>query len=338
MKRLTTLTVVLFLAVSSSPAQGKAPLRLVETIPLPGLHDGDFDHFAVDLSGHRLFLTAEENSAVEVFDTDANKLIHTITDVKAPHSLLYRDDLKKLFVVDGDLEDVKIYDAETYKPAGEVKLTADADSMAYDPATKYLYVVNGGRGTHESFSRISIVDTTNATKLGDIKVDSNRVEAMAIEKSGPHLFCNITGNNAVGVIDREKRSVVDTWSIAEVGKQNVAMAFDEAGHRLFVVTRQPGKLIVLDSNSGKVIASLPCTSMADDAVYDPELKRIYVAGTEFVDVFEQKDSDHYGLLGRVPGSFRAKTALLVPELHRYYLAVPHHEKQSAEVRVYEVVP
>jgi DNA-binding beta-propeller fold protein YncE len=210
--------------------------------------------------------------------------------------------------------------------------------MAYDPATKYIYVENSCPGTHEHFSPISIVDTTNAKKHGDIKVDSNRVEAMSIEKSGPRLFCNITGKDAVGVIDRKKRSVVDTWSIAEVAKQNVAMAFDEAGHRLFVVTRQPGKLIVLDSNSGKVVTSLPCTSMADDAVYDPKQKRIYVAGTEFVDVFKQKDSDHYALLGRVPGSFRAKTALLVPELNRYYLAVPHHEKQSAEVRVYEVVP
>ena len=40
-------------------AQEKAPLKLAATIPLPGLKDGDFDHFAVDLDGHRLFLTAE---------------------------------------------------------------------------------------------------------------------------------------------------------------------------------------------------------------------------------------------------------------------------------------
>ena len=82
-------------------AQEKAPLALVETIPLPGLHDGNFDHFTVDLQGHRLFLTAEDNSAVEIFDLRASKLVHTISDVKKPHAMIYRADLKKIFVVDG---------------------------------------------------------------------------------------------------------------------------------------------------------------------------------------------------------------------------------------------
>jgi len=72
--------------------------------------------------------------------------------------------------------------------------------------------------------------------------------------------------------------------------------------------------------------------------YDAKQKRIYVAGDQFVDVFSQKDADHYALLGRIPGSFRAKTGILVPELNRYYLAVPHHENKEAEVRAYEIQP
>jgi hypothetical protein len=71
--------------------------------------------------------------------------------------------------------------------------------------------------------------------------------------------------------------------------------------------------------------------------YDAKQKRIYVAGDQFVDIFTQSDADHYALLVRVPGSFRAKTAILVPEWNRYYLAVPHHENHDAEVRVFEVL-
>lgn len=59
-------------------AQQPAPLKLIESIPLPGLKEGDFDHFAVDLDGHRLFLTAEANVLVEVFDAQTNKLIRTV--------------------------------------------------------------------------------------------------------------------------------------------------------------------------------------------------------------------------------------------------------------------
>src|SRR6202035_5312085 len=120
-------------------AQSKEPLKLIATIPLPGLKDGDFDHFTPDVDGHRLFLTDEENNKVDILDTNANKRIHTIDEAKAPHAILFRKDLKKLFVVEGDASRVKIYDSDTFKPLGEIKVSVDADSIAYDPATSYLY-------------------------------------------------------------------------------------------------------------------------------------------------------------------------------------------------------
>jgi len=339
MKKAGFFIIALTIAFASiARAQDHTPLKLVATIPLPGLHDGDFDHFAPDVAGHRLFLTGEENDEVLVLDTNANTLIHTMEATKAPHAILYRADMKKLFVVEGDASAVRVYDSDTYKQAGEIKVSIDADSIAYDPGTNYLYVVNGGREAHTPYSLISVVDTNSSQKLRDIKINSNHVEAIVLEKSGPRLFCNITGQNAVGVMNRDKDSLTSTWSLPPGDIQNVAMALDDANHRLFVVTRKPGKLIVLNSDNGKLIADLPAVGFVDDLSYDATHKRLYLAGDQFVDVFEQKDADHYTLLAKIPGSFRAKTAILVPELNRYYLAVPHHEKKDAEVRVYEVQP
>jgi YVTN family beta-propeller protein len=319
-------------------SQTKEPLKLVATIPLPGLKDGDFDHFAPDVDGHRLFLTDEENDKVDVLDTVTNQRIHTIEGTKAPHAILFRRDLKKLFIVEGDASAVKVYDSDSYKPVGEIKVTIDADSIAYDPATNYVYVTNGGREAHTPYTLISVIDTNASKKLRDIKINSNHVEALVLEKSGPRMFCNITGQNAIGVLDRNNTALSDTWPLPPGDKANVAMALDEASHRLFVSTRNPGKLVVLNSDSGKVIADLPAVGMVDDMAYDSKNKRIYLAGDGFVDVFEQRDSDHYSLLAHVPGSFRAKTAILVPELNRYYLAVPHHDGKEAEVRVYDIQP
>jgi hypothetical protein len=335
--RLAVFALVIGLGVSAH-AQQHMPLKLVATIPLPDLHDGDFDHFAPDVDGHRLFLTGEENEKVLVLDTSTNKLIHTMENVKAPHAILYRKDLKKLFVVEGDASAVKVYDSDTYQMGGEIKVSIDADSIAYDPATNYLYVVNGGREAHTPYSLISVIDTNTMKKLRDIKIDSNHVEAIVFEKSGPRMFLNITGQSAVGVMDRNQSTLSATWPLPAGDKLNVAMGLDEANHRLFVVTRNPGKLIVLDSYTGKVVTSAPAVGMVDDMSYDLQHKRLYLAGDQFVDVFEQKDADHYVLLTRVPGSFRAKTAILVPELNRYYLAVPHHGEQPAEVRVYDIQP
>jgi DNA-binding beta-propeller fold protein YncE len=336
--RTMILPMVLFALAIGAWAQENAPLVFLQSIPLPALHEGDFDHFTVDLEGHRLFLTAEKNAAVVVFDLQTNKLIRTISDVKEAHSMVYRADLKKLFVVDGGAAEVKIYDSDSYQRIGGIELKEDADSSAYDPSTKYMYVVNGGKGAHMAYTFISVIDTTAAKKLADIKIDTDSVEAMALEKAGPRLFVNITGKDAVGVIDREKRAVIATWSIAQEAKHNVPMAFDEPRHRLFVATTKPGKFIVLDSDSGKVVTSLPTVDSADDMAYDAGEKRIYIAGTDFVDVFQEGNADHYEPIGHVPGAFRAKTAILVSELNRYYLAVPRHEDKTAEVRVYKVLP
>src|ERR1700746_3996530 len=149
---------IAILAFGTSAFAQKAPLKLEHTTPLPELHDGDFDHFLADVEGNRLFATAEENSKVLVFDLKTNKLIHTIDDLKAPHSMLYRADLKKLFVVDSDLGEVKIYETDYYKPAGSIKVREGEDASSYDPSAKLFYVVNGGKDAKLPNAYISIID------------------------------------------------------------------------------------------------------------------------------------------------------------------------------------
>jgi DNA-binding beta-propeller fold protein YncE len=209
--------------------------------------------------------------------------------------------------------------------------------MVYDPDTQYLYVVNGGREAKTPYSLISVIDTSTARKLPDIKVDeTNWLEGMAVESSGPRLFVSMTGVSAVGIIERKKNKLVSTWKLPSDVQQNVALKFDEANHRLFTVTRKPAAFVVLDSDDGKVIASLPCASMVDDIAYDPSTKRIYLAGDGSIDVIQQNDPNHYSHIASTPGAFRAKTAILVPQWHRYYLAVPRHADHPAEVRVFAV--
>jgi DNA-binding beta-propeller fold protein YncE len=315
-----------------------APLKLSHTTPLPDLHDGDFDHLLADVVGNRLFVTAEENSKVLVFDLRTNQLVHTISDLKAPHSLLYRADLRKLFVVDGDLGEVKIYETDSYKPVGSIKLREGADASAYDTSGKLFYVVNGGKDAKLSNSYISIVNPETAKTVAEIKMDSDDVEGMVFEKSGPRIFVNVRGKNAVEVFDRTNRSLIATWPIAEAGKRPTAITFDEGSHRLFLGPRDPAKLVVVDSESGKIVSSYDAAPMVDDMAYDSQRKRVYFAGSEFLDVFHQNDADHYDHVAQIPTSFRAKTGTFVPELNKFYLAVPHHEKQVAELRVYDVLP
>jgi DNA-binding beta-propeller fold protein YncE len=337
MKRLLAflIAVNIILFAVAAAGQTRPPLRLLQTIPLPDLKGGDFDHFAVDLSGNRLFLTAEDNNAVEVFDIRANTLIRTIRGLDTPHSLLYLPATRQLWVVDGGDGIIKIFDGNTYAVVETVKLTIGADSAVYDPANHLLYVATGGEDAKMDFSLISIVDTNTRNRVGDIKVNSTNIESMALDENGATLFANVRDRSLVAVIDTKKRAVTSTWPLGEV-RGNTPMAIDEAHRRLFVVGRKPARLIVLDSGSGKIIASLPTAELADDMLFDPESKRIYVDCDEFVVVYVQDDADRYEELGRVPTGFRAKTAVLVPQLKRYFVAAPRHGQKIAELRVYEV--
>src|SRR6202040_3822810 len=132
MKKLLVVLALLLVWVAKSPAQEKGPLRLVQTISLPGLQR-HWDHFGVDAKSNRLFLTSDEDEpVVEVFDMKTNKLIHTITGTKGSHNVLAFPELKKIFVVDGEASELKVYNYDTYELAGHTELTIDADPAVYD--------------------------------------------------------------------------------------------------------------------------------------------------------------------------------------------------------------
>ena len=339
MKRiLPVLALALACCAAPSIAQDKAPLTLVKTIDVPGTRK--WDHFGVDLKGNRLFVTSEEEPAVEVFDLKTNQHLRSLTDFKEPHNVLPFPELKKIFVVDGEASEIKILDYDSLQLVGRVALTIDADPVAYDPASKYLYVVNGGREAHTPTCLISVVDTVSGKKLADLKLETNRLESMAIEKSGPRLFVNMTGINSIGVVDREKRAVVATWPVT-AAKENVPLQFDEAGHRLFLATRKPSKLVAVNSDNGKEVASLDVADYVDDLAYDAAHHRLYVpggGGTGAVTVVAQRGPDKYEVVATIPTKPGAKTARYVPELNKYYVGVPAKEGQPAQILVFDVAP
>src|SRR6266481_5888950 len=315
--------------------QEASPLKLVQALKLPSEVKGNFDHFAIDLKGGRLFATPEGYKSVLVFELKSGKPIHTISGIEKPHAVLYREDLDRIYVTDGETGDLKIFDGKTYKLLSSVKLLEDADSIGYDPKTKYLYIDNGGGDVHQTYSMLSVVDTTAAKKLADIKIEGETLEAMTLESSSPKLYVNNKAKNQVDVVDREKQAIVASWPVTKC-KTNVAMALDETNHRLFIACRT-SSMVVMDTQSGKEITALPITKGVDDAVYDAASKRIYAACDGNVDVYQQSSPDEYKLLAQIPTGPMARTARLVPELKRYFVAVPQHGSDPAKILVFDVL-
>lgn len=301
----------------SGPA---AVLQPAGRTQLPG-YSGDFDHFAVDLQGNRLFLAAEDHGTLEIFNLQSGAHEQTVTGVETPHSIHYIPDQNRLLVTDSGPGMTKVLDATTYKVTGSIKLVPGADSIGYDVPRNRLYIVTGGKDVDMKTSVLAEIDPRTGQHLGDIGFDANHVEAMAVEQHGSRLYINVTDQNYVAVVDKIKHSIIARWPIKEA-QQNAPVAFDEANHRLFVVTRKPGRLVVLNANTGEAITSFEAPERCDEVVFDAGNHRIYVAGGEgTIGVYQQVDPDHYLQLPRVNSVKGAKTAVLVPALHRLYLAV-----------------
>lgn len=333
MRRLILSLAALFLGCSAfsqsqSDAPESQPLLLVQEIPLPHV-EGRIDHFTFDTKRKRVIGAALGNNTVEVVDTFAGRDIHSIPGAANPQGVAFAGDLNKLFVANGADGKLRVYDGESFSLLKTIDIGEDADNVRYDPKEKRVYVAYGG----DDVGGIAVIDAANSERIDDAAKLDAHPESFQIATSKPVIYANIATKAKVVKIDRTTHKVTD-WPL-KTGKANYPMALDEADHRLFVVTRKPAQMVVLDSETGSTVASVPCVSDSDDVYYDVGRKRIYAPGGEgFVSVIQQVDADHYQPLAKIPTTVGARTGLWYEKRDRLYLAVPASSKQGAALWVY----
>lgn len=297
----------------------------------PG-YSGDFDHFGVDLKGNRLFLAAEDHGTVELFNLKTGKHERTLTGVQTPHAFVYLPKHNRLIITDSGKGMTKIMDAATYKVVGHIKLAPGADSAEYDASTGRLYIVTGGKdvGMKECF--LNEVDPLTGHVYAQLKFDSDHTEAVKAEKHGNRLFVNVADHNYVAVVDKKTLKEIARWPLSGA-QTNLTMALDEADHRLFVGTRNPSKLFVLNTDTGATVAMLDAPATSDGLFWDSARRRVYVPGGDgHLGVFQQVTPDLYAARPWIPSAIGAKSGIVVPELDRLYLAAsPGEHGKGGEV-------
>jgi DNA-binding beta-propeller fold protein YncE len=303
---------------------GEAPLRLIQTIPLPDGR-GRIDHMDLDAARQRLFVAELGNDTVAVIDLEAGKLVDRITGVAEPQGVAFVPGPDRLFVTSGETGSVAIFDGATLAPMQEDALASDADNIRYDPAEREIYVGfgNGGLGRLAAISGAHIDDIALA----------GHPESFQLETGGPLIFVNVPDAGDIEVVDRARRSTVASWPLVGVAA-NFPMALDEPGQRLIVATWQPAALLVLDTRTGKELARTRSCSDADDVWYDPLRRQLYVScGQGVLDVVSLAEAAPRRI-ARIATAEGARTSLFVPQQDRLYVAVPHRGTQPAEILVY----
>lgn len=310
-------------------------LRLVQTISMPNVK-GRLDHMDVDVKGKRLFVAALENGTLEVVDLQRGKWLRSLGGFKKPQGARYVKELNKLFVASGDDAMLRVFRGDTLDLLDSIRLEPGPNRVVYEPHAKLVYVGYGGKDAGKDYGEVGIIDSREDKHIGDIKVAAHPSELL-LNYSGTTLFVFISVANQLQVVDTNKRQVVSTWKVTSEHPGDAA--FEESASRLFIGTRTPPEMIVMNAESGKEIAHLTTAEGMDGVYFDSRHKRIYVSGGRespagFARVYQQKDEDHYDSVGNISTREGAGTSFWSPELERYYVAAPANNRQAAAILVY----
>ena len=198
----------------------RAPLTPRSRIVLPGVL-GRIDHFGYDGKRGNLFVAALGNNTVEVINNLRG--VHTIRGLEHPQAALYIEDFDRLVVSD-KAGKLRIYDGKSFAPLKTVDFGADADNLRYERNEKRIYVAYGS-------GAIAMLDAESMQRLPQEFALGSHPESFQFERQGSRIFANLPDQESIGVIDR-KSGAVTKWRIAGA-TTNHALAFDEAGRRLF---------------------------------------------------------------------------------------------------------
>jgi DNA-binding beta-propeller fold protein YncE len=315
--------------VANAQTREAPPVREVQEIPLPGVQ-GRLDHFTIDAKRKRVIFSGLGNNSVEVVDVFAGRMIHQIDGLAEPQGTLYLPEWDKLFVANSANGRVSVYDGANFTLLDAIEFGegSDPDNLRYDAIAKKIYLGYGD-------GAIAIIDPATNKRLSTEYKFEGHPEGFQLETKGPRIFVNVADTKNIQVINRDTGKIT-VWALPTGHSANFPMVLDEVNRRVFVGTRKPSRLTVLDTDSGKVVATLPTAGDMDDMFYDAERRRIYVAGGEgFLGVVQQVDADHYTDMGKFPTAIGTRTGVWYAKRDRLYIAAPASGVLGARLLVFE---
>jgi YVTN family beta-propeller protein len=329
MKRATMLAALVgMLPTAATWAADPPPLVLETKIPL-GTVSGRIDHFAFDPDRKLLFVAELGNDSVGVVDLKERNVVHRIGGLSEPQGIAYHAATATLYVANAGDGSVRLFQASDFAPLGRIALGADADNIRLDPWRNRLIVGYGKGG-------LAVIDPASRRKIADMPLDGHP-ESFQFDETGSRIFVNVPDTPQIAALDAVSGRKVSFLESAGASG-NFAMAVDPDEHRVIVAFRNPARLVVFETGSGKREASLETCRDADDVFVDARRRRFYVScGEGVIDVFAQA-AGGYERIARIPTIAGARTSLFVPKNDRLYLGVRATASEPAAIWVFRPHP
>jgi YVTN family beta-propeller protein len=294
-------------ALQNATAADEGPYKFLSEIPIGG--EGGWDILTIDSPTHRLYLS--HATKVVVVDLAKNAVAGEVTDTPGVHGFAVAPDLQRGFSTNGKEAKVSVVDLKTLSTISKLDTGESPDALVYEPRRGEVYVFN-----HKGNSA-TVIDAKSANVVSTIPLGGSP-EFAAADSAAGRVYCNLEDKNEVVVIDTTKHEVAARWPVAP-GEEPSGIAFDAAHHRLFAGCHNK-MLAILDTETGKVVATVPIGSGVDGCAFDDAKQLAFAScGDGTTTIAKEETPQKFTVVQTLKTEPRARTMALDPQTHRIYL-------------------
>lgn len=293
--------------------------KLLKKVPVAGA--GGWDYVVVDADARRVYIA--HATQVDVLDADSLAVVGTVPNTPGAHGVAIASEFGRGYISAGKSDSVIAFDLKTLKTLGEIKVGKKPDAIIYEPLTKRIYVMNGDSDS------ITVLNAADGKVAGTIPLGGGPEYAVSDGKG--NLYVNLEEKAETLHIDTNTMKVMHRYPLAPCGTPT-AISMDVANSRLFVGCRSH-HFAVLNSETGKLVTTLPIGDRVDAGAWDPTSKLIFLStGDGKVSIFHQDSADTYSAAQEITTKAGGKTMGYDPKTGRIF--VPTSDNGAMQVLVF----
>lgn len=289
----------------SCAAFAAEPYQFLNEIKIGG--EGGWDILTID--ANRLYLS--HSTKVVVIDLNKNAVVGEIADTPGVHAFVAVPEFQRGFSSNGKENKSSVVDLATLKTMSKADVGQNPDAIAYEPKRHEVYIFN------HTGNSVTVIDAKEAKVVTTIPLGGEPEFAAADENAG-RIYCNIEDKSEVAVIDAAKHQIISNWPLAP-GEEPTGIALDAAHHRLFAACHNK-MMVMLDTDTGKVVANIPICAGTDGAAFDDATQLAFAScGDGTTTIAKEAAPDRLTVIQTLNTEPGARTMALDPKTHRIYL-------------------
>jgi DNA-binding beta-propeller fold protein YncE len=286
-------------AAFSAQAQTDAsvqPYRVVRTLKVGGL--GGWDYVTADADNR--FLYIPRGDRITVYNLDTLEPVGVVPATNSVHGVAVDPASHHAF---SSSQPLVMWDSRNLGVIKTIGVQGNPDGILFEPETERVYVLS-----HRA-PNVTVVDARTGDIVGTI--DLGGAPEQAASDGAGHVYIDVEDKDNVSVVDARTLQVTAHYDLSGKGGGPGALALDAKNHILFSYCHNPAVAVIIDSNDGRIIATLPIGKGVDASEFNPDTgEAISSQGDGTLTVIKETGSSQFVVEQTVATKSGARTSTL----------------------------